>query len=669
MVIKTKIIAIIALTIVLAVGITTAVLVKMQSDKMISVKMEDTGQLCDIIERSTEKAMMEGNTTEVQRILEDIGRTREIIHLRILSPDGTILKSANQGEIGAKVPEFIRGSAGRETPKPRLVNNSSINYFHAINNKPECYGCHDQRNVVIGVIQFNHDISRHMSMFLSIKRLLIFSNVAIVLIVSMILSFLITRLVMRPLQQLLTTINAVEGGDWQASVTIAGNDELGLIGRSFNKMVQEINNLYRKNIVKEREISRIKSDLEHKNKVEDLNTQLEFKLKEIETANKAISSLSREVKSKNIELEKAVEKLKKINEIGRILSSIIETQELMKIIIQTTADLLRADKVTLHLRNARKQPVTIQYRRGIGLENLADFTMELTDEFTEIFNQGKPVFIPAQRVKGENGSGQGSGVQLIGVPLKIKGQTIGAMLLENGAGGCSFTEDELELLTTLSNQAMVAIENAWLYESVKTNYFATIQSLVNALEASDRFTKGHSERVRFLSMELGRHIGLDFRELEILEHASILHDIGKIGIDNFILQKQGKLTSKEYSLIKTHPLIGDEILGPIETLDGVRKTIIQHHERFDGNGYPFGIRGDEISLKSKILSVVDTFDAMMTDRPYRKALSLSEVKMELQNNAGTQFDPYVVEAFVGLLDAQAAEMLAAAGYSAFAPSL
>ena len=211
---------------------------------------------------------------------------------------------------------------------------------------------------------------------------------------------------------------------------------------------------------------------------------------------------------------------------------------------------------------------------------------------------------------------------------------------------------------------MVAIENAWLYESVKTNYFATIQSLVNALEASDRFTKGHSERVRLLSVELGKYIGLDYREIELLEHAAILHDIGKIGIDNFILQKQGKLTAKEYSLIKTHPLIGDDILGPIETLEGVRKTIIQHHERCDGTGYPYGLRGDEISLKSKILSVVDTFDAMMTDRPYRKALSLSAIKEELKSNAGTQFDSYVVESFVEMMNLNGDRLLAPyAGYN------
>jgi HD-GYP domain-containing protein (c-di-GMP phosphodiesterase class II) len=143
-----------------------------------------------------------------------------------------------------------------------------------------------------------------------------------------------------------------------------------------------------------------------------------------------------------------------------------------------------------------------------------------------------------------------------------------------------------------------------------------------------------------------------------------LHDIGKIGIDHFILQKQGKLTSKEYRLIKTHPLIGDEILGPLETLEGVRKTIIQHHERHDGNGYPYGLRGDEISMKSKILSVVDTFDAMMTDRPYRKALSLTAIKEELLSNAGSQFDPFVVGAFLALLNASGEALLTSAGYAA-----
>jgi putative nucleotidyltransferase with HDIG domain len=362
---------------------------------------------------------------------------------------------------------------------------------------------------------------------------------------------------------------------------------------------------------------------------------------------------------RNVELQKTVERLKKINEVGRMLSSVVETRELMGIIVRATSELLGAERVVMHLRESRKPAMTIACERGDDIRHLPSFSIGTDHDYADLFTNGRPVFIQMDGAS----AGNGRKSSRIGVPLRVKGMVIGAILLENGTAGTAFTEDELELLTTLANQAMAAIENAWLYENLKTNYFSTVQSLVNALEASDRFTKGHSERVRMLSVELGEQLGLDFHELELLQQAAILHDIGKIGIDHFILQKQGKLTVREYSLVKTHPLIGDEILGPIETMEEVRKTIIQHHERHDGSGYPYGLRGDEISLKSKILSVVDTFDAMMTDRPYRKALSVSAAKEELRANAGTQFDPSVVEAFVHMLDASGEEFLSAAGYN------
>jgi HD-GYP domain-containing protein (c-di-GMP phosphodiesterase class II) len=662
MTIKTKIITIVALTVLLTVGATTAVLIRMQNNKMIDAKFQDMKFLSDIVERSIESAMKQGNPSEIRKIIENIGRNKEIIKLRILSPEGIILKSKEPREVGSRPSDFVkaRDSAGQ---RPTLINETTVDYLRGIQNRTECLRCHNGRNQVLGFIQIRQDISSNVTTFLALKRLIFFSNISIVILISVMIGVLFSRLVMNPLNNLLSTINNIEAGNWQATVTIRSNDELGIIGSSFNKMIREISSLYNKNIAKERELSKIRAELEHKTKVEGLNAQLEYKINELETANKAITSLSKEVKNKNIELERAVEKLKKINEIGRILSSIIETRELMKIIIQTTADLLNAEKVTLHLRNSHKPALTLQYRRGSGIETISDFSFELKAEFKDFFTEGRPVIFSGRTPADPRDLSPER--QKIAVPLKIKGLVMGAMIMENSRSLTTFTEEELELLTTLSNQAMVAIENAWLYESVKTNYFATIQSLVNALEASDRFTKGHSERVKLLSVELGKYIGLDFKEIELLEHAAILHDIGKIGIDNFILQKQGKLTSKEYSLIKTHPLIGDDILGPIGTLEDVRKTIIQHHERYDGNGYPYGLRGDEISLKAKILSVVDTFDAMMTDRPYRKALSLRAIKDELKANAGTQFDPYVVGAFVDMLDLNGQRLLAPyAGYDA-----
>jgi HD-GYP domain-containing protein (c-di-GMP phosphodiesterase class II) len=488
---------------------------------------------------------------------------------------------------------------------------------------------------------------------MSIKRMLVFSNIIIVLVISVVLSLLFSRFVMKPLKNLLAAIQEVEAGNWHATVLGITSDELGTIGTAFNRMVNEMNKLYKKNLSRERELSRIKMDLEHKNKVEDLNTQLEFRLKELETANRAITSLSDEVKGKNKELEKVVERLKKINEVGRILTSIVETEEVMKIITRTTADLFNTDRAILHIRSAHKSPFIIQYRRGLGTESLAEMPLYFQAYYSEILSQGKPGLLQ------QNDSASSK----IGVPLKMKGEIIGTMILEIQRAGSAFTDEDLEILTTLSNQAIVSMENAWLYDSVKRNYFATIQSLVNALEASDLYTKGHSERVKLLAVELGRHIGLDFKELEILEHASILHDIGKIGIESFIVQKQGKLTSKEYSLIKSHPLIGDEILGPIDTLEGVRQTIIQHHERYDGKGYPYGLRGEELLLKARILSVVDTFDAMMSERPYRKALSFFQVKEELFLNAGTQLDPYVVESFIEMINLRGESLLNASGYA------
>jgi len=458
---------------------------------------------------------------------------------------------------------------------------------------------------------------------------------------------------MKPLKNLLATIREVESGNWSATVKDITNDELGMISTAFNTMIREINKLYTKNIAKERELSKIKIDLEHKSQVEELNTQLEFKIKELETANRAITSLSREVKGKNKDLEKAVEQLKRMNDIGRVLTSIIETEQIMKIIIRTTADLFNTDKALLHIRSNGKPPLIIQYRRGLSTDILADIPRDYEAEYSDIILQGKPVLCPQNS----------SSLSRIGVPLRMKGQIVGAMILDSRNESEGFTDDDMELLTTLSNQAIVAIENAWLYESVKHNYFATIQSLVNALEASDMYTRGHSERVKMLALELGRYIGLDFRELETLEHASILHDIGKIGIESFILQKQGKLTPKEYCLIKSHPLIGEEILGPIDTLESVRQIILQHHERYDGKGYPYGLRGEELSLKARILSVVDTFDAMMSERPYRKALSLCEIMDELGANAGTQFDPYVVESFIEMLNHRGEMLLSSAGYT------
>ncbi|KKL22783.1 hypothetical protein LCGC14_2431950, partial [marine sediment metagenome] len=467
----------------------------------------------------------------------------------------------------------------------------------------------------------------------------------------------ITRVVSYPVALFSDCMKSVREGSLNTNISLRGRDEIARLGQSFNTMMDEVKALYNRTLKKERDISRVKAELDHKVMLEELNTQLQHKVKEVESANKAVLSLSKELKHKNVELERMVDRLKRINEVGSVLTSIINHEELLKIIIKTASETLRVLKGTIHVQKGTGKPITIAYKANTGFVDTGSGKVELDPHFQEMLREGKQVFQ-------SEGAASGSTAKktVLGVPLRMKGQIIGGILLEESADGSHITHDDLEVLETMSNQAVVALENAWLYETVKSNYFGTIQSLVNALEASDRYTKGHSERVRFLGMELARYLGLDYRELEVLEHAAILHDIGKIGIDSTILNKEDELTNTEFSLIRAHPIIGDEILGPIGTLEGVRTTILQHHERYDGKGYPYGISGEEITTKARILAVIDTFDAMLTDRPYRKALSLEQALDEVKKGSGTQFDPAVVSAFFQMIK-ENEELMETTGYT------
>ncbi len=174
--------------------------------------------------------------------------------------------------------------------------------------------------------------------------------------------------------------------------------------------------------------------------------------------------------------------------------------------------------------------------------------------------------------------------------------------------------------------------------------------MANAIEASDVYTKGHCERVTEISMDIARAMGLAEADIAELEFAGLLHDIGKIGIPEAVLNKKGRLTEEEFQMIKMHPEIGFKILEDVEFLKRSRMILHQHHERVDGSGYPLGIRENDIYLESKILSVADAYDAMTSARPYRPIpMTDDEAKVELKQGSGSQFEPAVVEAFVEIL--------------------
>lgn len=201
-------------------------------------------------------------------------------------------------------------------------------------------------------------------------------------------------------------------------------------------------------------------------------------------------------------------------------------------------------------------------------------------------------------------------------------------------------EDHLEELveqrTAELDQTLNSLEDA---------YRSTLQALTAALETRDLETHGHSERVVTYSLRLGREYGLDSARMKSLEFGSLLHDIGKIGVPDLILRKPAKLTEEEWVLMREHPLHGQQILRGIEFLEGAARVVAQHHEKWDGSGYPLGLRGEEIDLCARIFSVADAFDAITSDRVYRKGKPYQAAAQELDDWAGKQFDPKVVEAF------------------------
>ena len=229
--------------------------------------------------------------------------------------------------------------------------------------------------------------------------------------------------------------------------------------------------------------------------------------------------------------------------------------------------------------------------------------------------------------------------------LKVKEQITGVLYLASDIAH-QYTKDEIAFFQFLSEIISSGIFNSRLFEDMETSYFQTVMALSNAVEAKDPYTRGHSERVADLCMKTADALNLSRQEKEHLRFAAILHDVGKIGISRDLLRKKSCLEEWEENEIRSHPERGVQILEPIHFLKPALPAIRFHHERFDGTGYPLGLKGKEIPFKARIICVADAWDAMLSTRPYRDALSIELAKKELKSHAGTQFDPEIVDFFV-----------------------
>jgi diguanylate cyclase (GGDEF)-like protein len=237
----------------------------------------------------------------------------------------------------------------------------------------------------------------------------------------------------------------------------------------------------------------------------------------------------------------------------------------------------------------------------------------------------------------------------LAVPVYVGGRLWGAVSVRSGAGS-TFDDDDVQLVQSVAEHLGAALRTAELYEKLDQTHLGTAEALAAALEAKDLYSADHARSIADLAVDVGRELGLDEEGLRELRYGAIFHDVGKIAIPEAILNKPGPLSDAELAVVRRHPAVGEQILAPVPFLSGVREIVRHDHERWDGQGYPDGLSGEEIPLGARIVLVVDAFHAMRSDRPYRRAMPVDAARAELLANAGTQFDPRIVDALLAALD-------------------
>jgi|GEM_PF-3138448 hypothetical protein len=243
------------------------------------------------------------------------------------------------------------------------------------------------------------------------------------------------------------------------------------------------------------------------------------------------------------------------------------------------------------------------------------------------------------------------------VPMKLRRKATGVIAVLRPASADGFGRAEVTMLEELAGQAAMAIEQANLFARVRSyaselelSYDTTLKALSAALDAKDAATEGHSERVARLTVAIAREMQVPEEKLIDVERGALLHDVGKIGVPDEVLRKPATLTRKEWQAMRQHPLLAGALVSKVGFLEGALPILLYHHERYDGGGYPFGLAADRIPVEARVFAVVDAYDAMTSDRPYRKAVSHDEALKEITANSGSQFDPDAVEAFLRVID-------------------
>ena len=363
-------------------------------------------------------------------------------------------------------------------------------------------------------------------------------------------------------------------------------------------------------------------------------------------------------------LERRIAELSILHEIDLAISNTLELSFVLNEALSLALRHLGIDAGAVHLINHRTLTVECRAAQGFRTAHVWHAQPQLGKGLLgSVAVSQSPVFLTQQekilsrcvrhRLILEEGF-----VAYGGFPLIVRGDTVGALELFHRAP-LEFTNEWIRFAELIAGQIAVAVQNASLYTELEhlhaellSSYEATIEGWARALEYRDRETEGHSMRVTELAIELASFMGYSGEEIVAMRRGALLHDIGKIAIPDSVLRKPGPLDDEEWALMREHPRIALEILRPIKFLEPSLDIPAYHHERWDGNGYPFGLQGPEIPHTARIFAVVDVYDALISDRPYRKAWRVRDALAHIATQAGKQFDPGVVGEFLKLMDSK-----------------
>jgi HD-GYP domain-containing protein (c-di-GMP phosphodiesterase class II) len=376
-----------------------------------------------------------------------------------------------------------------------------------------------------------------------------------------------------------------------------------------------------------------------------------------------IRGLESEIASVLRDMQEKVRQLELMNGFSGLLNSTLDPAVVREKALEATCQLLRCETASLLLVDTAKGELyweTALGEEGKSLKNSVRLPINDRSIAGYVAMTGEALVIndvqkDPRHFKRKSTDGF-LGRTMICVPLVRRERIVGVLQALNKLPTVperpsqnewpSFYEEDKKLLETLSHQVAIAIENAKLFSDVKKSFYDTVEALAEAIEKKDRYTGGHTKRVVHYSMCIAKYLDLSAEQLERVRLGAVLHDIGKIGIEDKILKKDAPLEKDEWKVMQTHPEIGFDILGRVDSLKDVVGAMRYHHERWDGKGYPLGLKGEEIPFVARIVSVADTYDAMVSTRPYRKGLDPQIAFDEITKYSGTQFDPTVVEAFV-----------------------